>query len=210
MKIRIIALSLAAVGGLTLVAQSFKTSAEPVAPAALPTSPQTQPVELLSAAEFTLERPATHWYRAEQPSYTRGLLLTLHVNEDLATARQTYEPVLYVGSETAERVNHGLESGNLVVIVPNLSLEDLANEPIFFGTPELPERVSAEMAMQERETAFARGVATTGAQRIERVLDEPFVVFDDTELRTKAAELIEAYSPAEMDVVEGLRAPRLR
>ncbi len=174
----------------------------------VPANPFAESVELVEAHPFQLSEPAVHWYRAEQPSYTSGLLLVLRTRPDLLVPHQTFEPVLYVGDETAERVNVGDESGHLVVIVPDMDLATLADSPIFFGTPELPERITRDMARSELTRARTEGASqpsnVAASQR------EAVSAVDAYELRLFASTLIEAYSPSESDLISGLRAPLLR
>lgn len=209
MKPSIVLFACLGVATLALSGRSFLQGSAPEAPPALPADLAVQPVELLAAHEFVLERPATHWYRAERPTYTQGVVLVLHASPDLVLPRQTYEPVLYVGAETAERVNHGGDSGNLVVVVPDLDLAGLADAPIFFGTPELPERVTAEVARAERDAALAGGAAAPGATRVAQVRGPAFEASDDVDLRAVASDLVARFAPTEVDVIEGLRAPRI-
>lgn len=133
-------------------------------------------VELLDAIPFALDEPFVHEWRAEKPLATAGWLLKLRVDPELAVPRQTFEPVLYVGSETAERclpeialvpaVEGGLapvEQGLLVVLVPaplgadgRVDL-DLESAPIWFGSLELPERVDAARIAAELAAGRASG-----------------------------------------------------
>lgn len=173
----------------------------------LPENLHAQGIELVEAHPFGLDVPEVHYYRAEQPSYDSGLLLVLRTERDMLVPRQTLEPVLYVGSETAERVNFGGDSGHAIVIVPGMTLEALAESPIYFGTPELPERVTAGSAALELDAARAAGIAAPAAVQDAA---RPATQFEDGyELREFASTLIEVYSPSERDLVEGLRAPRV-
>ena len=183
----------------------------PALPAVLPVGS----VELIAARPFTLAAPATHWWRKEQPQYTAGMLLVLRAPVDLLTERQTAEPVLYVGAQTAERVNVGDSSGMLVAIVPaDLDAQgrvalDLGKEPIFFGTPALPEQVDAAIVAQELAAARRAGIAPPSKAAVTAALEQQVGFDDDWQLRVHAADLIERYAPQEVDVVSGLRAPRV-
>ena len=175
----------------------------------LPEDPRAVPVRVVEAQPFRLNEPGTHSYRAEKPTFDSGLLLVLDVADvGLLTPRQTLEPVLYVGDETAQRINTGAGSGHLVVVVPNATVESLAESPIFFGTPDMPERVTRAAARQELSTALAAGIRpgpiTASAQREEVLLENHY------ELYLHASTLIETYSPKEQDLVEAMRAPLLQ
>jgi len=197
-------------GGLALLA-GLADDSPPALPAVLPVGS----VELVAARPFTLAAPATHFWRKEQPAYRAGMLLVLRAPVDLLVARQTAEPVLYVGAQTAERVNVGDSSGMLVAIVPaDLDSQghvafDLAAAPIFFGSAELPEQVDGATVARELAAARRAGIAPPTAAAVSAALSEPVAFDDDWQLRVHAADLIERYAPLERDVVSGLRAPRV-
>ncbi len=155
-------LALLAAGGWTAVVLG---SGEPDEPSwAPPSDLPTGAVEILAAHAFVVDEPFVHEWRAEKPSVSAGYLLVLAVEPELARPRQTYEPVLYVGQQTAERCNAPPEGGRLVVLVPapldgegRVAL-DLATTPIWFGSLELPERVDAGRIAQELELARQHGI----------------------------------------------------
>lgn len=124
-------------------------------------------IEILDAVPFAVDEPFVHEWRAEKPLASAGYLLALAVEPELARPRQTYEPVLYVGAQTAERCNAPAEGGVLIVIVPAPLDEsgrvalDLEHAPIWFGSLELPERVDAARIARELEVAHAAGIGAT-------------------------------------------------
>lgn len=178
----------------------------------LPADAAAAPVTLVEAWPFTLAEGTTHWWRAEQPSYAAGHLLVLAVDRDAVHPRQALEPVLFVGAETAERVNLGSESGYVVAIVPGPadgSALDLASAPIFFGDAALPEELDLAACAAQLDAARALGVAAPPAAAVAAALRET-VAFDDAyDLHYFASTLIERYSPVERDLISGLRAPRV-
>lgn len=183
---------------------------------AVPAVPHASPVELVLAQPFVLDRAATHWFRAEQPSYDAGYLLVLRVDPALVVARQVAMPVLYVGAETAEPINGGETSGHVVALVPAPLRRDgtpdldLTTTPIFFGAADLPERITQAMARAELERAMTGGAVAPSADAVAAAM-RPVVHFpDDFELRIQAADFIEVYAPDEVDLVRGLRVPRIR
>jgi len=198
-------------GGVFAVRQALRDETPPPLPAVTPVGG----VALIAARPFTLDVPYVHAYRAEQPLVSAGVVLVLSVDPDLVHPRQGYEPVLYVGNQTAERLNVGHESGHLVVMVPapvdargNVAL-DLTTTPIFFGTPALPEQVDAAIVESELAAARARGIQPPTAQVV-AAASQPQVRFhDDYDVRVWSADLIEAWSPMEVDLVSGLRVPRV-
>ena len=195
-----------------LAAAAFALNSGPppqTGPAELPADPHSVPVEVVEAHPFRLLTPATHLYRAEQPTFDSGLLLVLGVADtSLLTPRQTLDPVLYVGDETAERINTGHESGNLVVVVPNATLESLAESPVYFGTPEMPERVTKTAAQAELSAALAKGIRPS--PNVAKAGREEIVLDDHQHLYVHSSVLIEAYSPSEQDLVRSMRAPRVQ
>lgn len=189
--------------------RAFGPLTPPAEPPPLPADPSASPVELLYARPFELDVPYTHAWRAERPKVSAGHLLVLAVDPQLVAPRQTYEPVLYVGAQPAERINSGYGSGHLVVIAPATPGVELAEQPIFFGEPELPERIDAASATAQRERAVAQGLRGPGALLAERGADAVRFT-DDYELRLYAADLVEQWAPDETDLIVGLRAPLLR
>jgi len=188
---------------------------------ALPALPEqaTPAWSLVYAREFRLDEPYVHWWRAERPEVRSGYLLVLEAAPELLVRRQSLEAVLYVGRQTAERVNSGEESGHLVALVPSTvgsdgELElDLAEAPIWFGTPELPERVDAARVELEYERAVEQHVTAPAPDRVRAALERGgarLALVDRVDLEHEAAELVRAFSPAESDLASSLSAPRLK
>jgi hypothetical protein len=198
--------------GVTAVTKLAAEDPMPEVPAVTHTSP----VQLVLARPFTLDTPYVYSWRSERPQVSAGVALVLQVADPaLIHPRQGYEPVLYVGAQTAQRLNVGHESGHLVVIVPagvdadgNVDL-DLTTAPIFFGDPELPERIDAAAAQAQLGKALSAGVQASSATVIENAMQDQVRFTDDWELTVWAADLIESYSPQEVDLVSGLRAQRV-
>jgi hypothetical protein len=179
-----------------------------------PAPPQTPPAGegavkgLLFAEPFRLAAPYAHTWRAEQPLVDAGWLLVLEVDRDVVVRRQTAEPVLYVGSQTAERVNVGDLAGRLVVIVPGEL--DPAAAPAWFGTPELPEQVDAATVARElaaARTALVPPLARASLTRADALGHAQIALADRTALERYAAELVLRWAPEERAQAEGLLAP---
>ena len=158
---------------------------------------------------FTLEQGYNFAWNKERPLVTSGTILVLKVNPDLVIPRQVAEPVLYVGNQTAQRVNFGNESGHVIAIVPGDV--DLSQSPIWFGTPELPERVDAATIKAERAKADAAGIKPLSAAKIEVAVTrggERLNVTDKSELlRSEISDLILQYSPQEKHLAEEYNTP---
>jgi hypothetical protein len=187
------------------------------APPAVPATPA--PVlELLSARPFTLAQTYRHDWRRERPAVESGYLLVLKVDPDLVYPRQTEEPVLYVGPQTAERVNVGHRSGHVVAIVPtplddreDPAFVDLERAVIFFGAPAMPERVDAEAIQREDERAVAAGLKPLGRERLSaarRRGGARLELANKKELLAEAMQLVKTHSPAERDLADGVLEAR--
>ncbi len=178
--------------------------------------PVLDPIRLLSAQPFVLDTGYVHEWRSERPTVSAGYVLVLGCDPELVEPRATAEPVLYVGEETAERINAATPLGNLVVVVPaprdasgGVAL-DLSRTPIWFGAPELPERVDA--ARIRAELAASRAVPFAQATVANALAAGGGTLFlaDRGALDLELARVVEQASPTETDLVSGLRAPRPR
>jgi hypothetical protein len=167
---------------------------------------------IVSATPFTLEKAWKHTWRKEQPSYDAGWLLVLDVDPTLVKPTQMMEPVLYADGETVERVNHGFESGRVIAILPSKRTPagtvalDLAQTSIWFGPPELPERVDFAMVQAAAAKAHALGVTPLSVPSTGELMH----LGSRDDLDPLCGELILQHSPAEQDTGLGLLAPRVK
>ncbi len=201
-------------GALLVVATAVVVTvamSRPSEAARVPTAAPLQPVvqlELMHAEPFHTEQPFRHLWRADQPLVDRGWLLVLSGDPAQMVVHQTKDPVLYVGAQTADRVNTGEGSGKLVVIVPgDFWLEDA---PIFFGAPALPEELRQPWIDHELATARAAGAVAPTAELAAQVATEARTFRTDFELRRRAIDLVEQYSPGEKDLIAGWRVPLVK
>ncbi|MFN7591170.1 MAG: hypothetical protein ACK501_11890 [Planctomycetota bacterium] len=216
---RTLGLAVATVGAAVVVAvtvldQKPAASTSPALPAAAPAAVAQQPkprprvqLALHHAERFTLETPYQHRYRVDEPWVTDGWLLVLSTDPSLLKPRQVKEPVLYVGAQTAERVNAGL-SGKIVVLVPGDFA--LATAPIFLGDAALPEELRQADIDAQLAAAVAAGAIATPAETITKVTAPARTFATDFELRQRAIDLVEIHSPQEKDLIAGWRLPRVR
>ena len=185
------------------------TTSADESPRAIPTTPTTVD-GIIYARKFTLQEGYKFRWCNEKPNVTSGYLLVLKVNPDLVLARQVAEPVLYVGDQTAERLNNGYRSGHVVALVPGAP--DLTKALMWFGTPELPERVDAEMAKAELGLAKDAGIKPFSAKAIKAALargGKDLTGSNVVDVLRVAADLIKRYSPAEEERAKTLvPAPR--
>lgn len=175
--------------------------------------------DLVSAVPFVLEKPATHWWRKEQPTYDAGWLVVLAVDPSLVVPRQVAEPVLYAGSQTVERVNHGEISGRVVAVIPSVRgadgqpVMDWNATPFFFGSEELPERIDAGEIRLQLGAATRNGElpftpAVVAAARAKG--GAPLHLAAREELDERLALLVLEHSPEEQDLATGMLAPRVK
>lgn len=185
--------------------------AAPAAKAAAvqPAAPAARQLQLVHAETFQVNQPFKHLWRKDQPFVNHGWLLVLSGDAELLRVQQVKMPVLFVGAQTADRVNTGEGSGHIVVIVPGDFA--LADAPIFFGGVGLPEETTPAVIAAELANARAAGALPPTADAIaaaSKVAGQTFAT--DFELRLRAIDLVEQYSPGETDLIAGWRVPRVR
>ena len=179
---------------------------EPEASRSEPAASPVQVRDILAAHRFTLATPFEYTWSKERMSVSRGVLVVLEVDPALVVPRSGLEPVLYAGDVPVQRLNHGDRSGRVIGIVPGEV--DLAAAPIWFGSPELPERITARMAKAERARAEKAGVRAFPAERVSAVQRSQVSERDLAALlRNVAAELVERYSPQEEELAAAWRLP---
>ncbi len=197
------------VAGIALGATASKLKEDP-ALVPVPEEPQSATVRIVEARAFVLDEEETHYWRADRPTYRAGYLLVLDAPAELVVPRQTAEPVLFVGSQTAERLNTGRDGGHLVCLVPaELAKDgtvalDPGSVPIWFGDPMLPEQVDANMIETQLRKAQESGARAAGTS-LAQTLEETLFFANRTQLDLAIADLIEVHSPLETDRVDGLR-----
>ena len=165
--------------------------------------------EVVYARPFTLNDGFRFDWTNEPFQVTKGTILVLKVDPKLVIARQLEEPVLYVGNQTAMRLNQGDQSGYVVAVVPGDV--DLTKDPVWFGTPELPERINAARIQAERQQAEKAGIKALSAEKAKVATDNggSRVSAQDMSslLRDTISTLVEKYSPQEKSAAETWRLP---
>jgi hypothetical protein len=163
-------------------------------------------IDVVHIQPFVLKEGYRHDWRQEQPFVKSGSLVVFKVNPDYVYPRNAAEPVLYAGSQTAQRLNFGHESGYVVAIVPGDI--DLAREPVWFGSRELPERVNADTITIERALAEKADIRPFDAARVRDVTRDRLDAGDLAALlREHVAELVLKYSPQEKALAASWRLP---
>ena len=163
-------------------------------------------IDVVYVQPFSLNKGYTHFWREEKPVVRYGTLAVFKVNPALVYPRNALEPVLYVGNQTAERLNFGNESGFVVAIIPGEV--DLNKSRAWFGTPELPERVNEKTIKMEMELADRENIQPLIPDAVLKATHQKVDAPDlATLLRDHAAELVLKYSPQEKALVEAWRLP---
>jgi hypothetical protein len=202
---KLLAAAFAAISLLVMPACVVSQTAIHGGETAIPPTPA--PVKgILYAHPFTLRTPYRNDWSKERTMVSTGVLVVLEVDPALVVPRDSLEPVLYAGNVTVQRLNHGYPSGRVIGIIPGNV--DLATTPIWFGSPELPERVTAETVRSERALAEKAGVRPFAAQKIAGV-ERPTISATDLAalLRDVAAQLVYQYSPQEKELADSWRLP---
>lgn len=190
---RTLVVALALVASATLA--TFAVALRPIASAA------PAPLEVVERVPFSLASPATHWYRAEQPTFFEGELVVVRSNGPDLTLQGLATGVLYCGAETVQQLNTG-ESGTVVCVVPFAADAEPVNGngPWFVGAAELPERVTLADARAEFSGALDRGLRAATIEP--RAMVE---LSDAIALHALAADLLERHVVGEADTVRALR-----
>ena len=125
--------------------------------------------DLLYARHFALREGFTYQWSRERPVVTEGTIVILDVEPEMVFPRQVGEPVLYIGSHPAQRVNNAYPSGVLLAIVP--THVDLNRTRIWFGDPELPERIDAAIGAAQHLRAEAAGIRPFAQSDVDAALE---------------------------------------
>ena len=150
---------------LATLACAILLAAVPAAADALPATPSAA-TRLLHVSQFEIAEPFPFTWHADRLPVERGTILVIEVAPELIRPRQTAEPVLYVGDQPAWRAGGYNPAGIVVAFVPGQV--DLGEAPVWFGSPELPERVTPEIATRELALARAAGIRPFDRRSVQR------------------------------------------
>ena len=151
-----------------------------------------------SVEHFTLDAPLRYHWVAGAPSMQQGTLFVVEISPDSAHVSQAGGPVLYVGTIPAALTHPGVTDSHLVAFVPQHV--DLSATPVFWGPPDLPERVTpskGQAALQETSAKPFSPNQVRDATVPQRHFDH------EAALYVRIAELIEAHAPADLDFAHG-------
>lgn len=127
------------------------------------------PISVVAVQPFSIAQPYRHRFRKDGAEFASGHLLLIRAEAGFVQPRQVAEPVLCVGSQTAERLWGDPAKGLIVAIIPAWTerAADGTERPgdpmvdlVWFASPQLPERVDAAWIAAERaqaEAALAAG-----------------------------------------------------
>ncbi len=172
----------------------------------IPTGNGEAVIDLLYARPFQLEVGYRYDFLADRPLVTRGVILVLEVDPEFARPRAVNRPVLYVGSVPAQICNSGYGSGRVIAIVPGSV--DLKQTPIFYGSVELPERVTSERGARELAVARDWGFSPMNNASIDRARGrggDPLFAGDVGFLHLEISSLIFSYASDETECAERYR-----
>ena len=162
---------------------------------------------LVYARPFRLEQPYRTRWSKERTDVDRGFLVVIRVEREYVFPHEAATPVLFAGDQAIERVNVGYEDGVVVGIIRGDTHPSTA--PIYFGSPDYPERVTASKGLIELLRAEVRGLAARPQAEVDRAfrMDTlPLAVTDKSGLYRAAGSLIEQYAPAEAALAAELQA----
>ncbi len=172
------------------------------------TPPTPAPVEqIVYARPFTVETPFINTHSSDRAEASEGVPVVLQVDPAYIDPRDAVlNPVLYAGDTAVIRLNRGYESGHVIGIVPGDV--DLASAPIWFGSPELPERLTPASMKKERDQAERAGIRPFPTERIAEVRQAPLSATEVAELlREVAAPLVYEYAPQDRELADTWRLP---
>jgi len=168
-----------------------------------------------------LAKPYPSDFRAERPLVRAGWLMVVRADSALLTPRSLAEPLLLAAGDgwtaSVEWMQHGHTSGHRVCFIPwvddsqpsgspelrgsSESIKERANLRglrIWFGTPELPERVDAAMLARERVLAQTSGLQPTPADRMPAASAD-LTLADRDALVGRMRQLAAQWCPAEVE-----------
>jgi hypothetical protein len=178
---------------------------------AIPATPAAV-ADVVYARSFTLDKGFQYYWTKQRRNVTTGTLLVLKVDNALVFPRETPMPVLYVGTQTAQRLNHGHQSGHVIAVVPGEV--DLTKQMVWFGERESPWNIDAAAANAQRDLAVRAGIKPFSKEKVTAALKnggERLRLADmSTLLREVVAPLLDEYSPQERTLAEDFRRPALK
>lgn len=106
---------------------------------------------MTAARSLQFTEAYTTSFRAEPAELSNAQLVVLSVDPDLARPRNAWTPVLYAGAAPAELLWTSPDATCVVALIA--ALDDV----LFYGSTQLPERVTTERGLTELKTAVNAG-----------------------------------------------------
>lgn len=153
-------------------------------------------------------------FRADHASVTGGWLMVIKADSSILAPRSVAEPLLLAGgknwNESVEWFNHGYASGHRVCFIPSPVNDkgELAHSTeslqVWFGTPKLPESVTADELTAQRALADRAGITPVPAAQVAAATAAgalgPTQLDGRDALVAAAAELVAIWAPDESQV----------
>lgn len=163
-------------------------------------------LDIVEIQPFRLKTAYRNDWMQSRPLVSTGLLVVLRVDPQYVVPRNVAEPVLYAGDRTVQRLSQGDRSGYVIGIIPGEI--NLAAAPIWFGRPQLPERVTPQVIREEQALAGRIEIRPFSQEKIQRATRKAIEAADLAALlRGPAADLVLKYSPDEKHLAETWRLP---
>jgi hypothetical protein len=109
--------------------------------------------EVVATRPVAFTEAYTPSWRADAAPVREGWLVVLSVDPELARPRQTWTPVLYAGDAPLERLYTSPDATCVVGLVTGSQ-----PAPLYFGSTQLPERVTAARGAAELAAARDAGI----------------------------------------------------
>lgn len=166
--------------------------------------------EVLHTREFMLEEGYRAGWPPDAPPVRSGTIVVIRADPALAVPRQAPTPILYAANQVVEVLNTGQETGILIGIVPNTRLEQLADEPVWFGPPRIDGTIDERTIEEDRRAALSAGIEVNTAADLLRVAADPVRAPDlATLLRGEIADLVLEFVPRERALAAKWRLPEV-
>lgn len=179
-----------------------ETNQQPVIPAPIE--------EVLYAREFELETGYSLSGQTNAPLISSGSVVVFRVDPSLTVPRQVPTPVLYAGGRVVHVLNTGQGTGILIGIVPETRLDQLADQPAWFGPPRISGAINEKTIEEDRRAAVSAGIRPNTAEDLRRVARDPLRARSLASLlRGDIADLILEFVPKERALAAKWRLPEV-
>ena len=161
--------------------------------------------DLVLVRPFTVKKPMSFVVGGKTRKVTEGYVLVIKAHLGLLEPRNAPDYLLFVGDAVGQKVNSGYKDGHVIVITPKL---DLSKAPLWFGSREIPNRLTPSRVAFERKAAERVGVRPFDKKVVEKARQrggERLLAADLNELWYETVPLILEYAPAEKEMAKSMR-----